>query len=160
MKYDEYPPPIDDKDLAEEVVESFALQEPKYPFLWDGSLKETLQAVPVGICAELDKCRELFDKEYECVIKFTQPEKWVTENVWCNGRFIMHRKKKFAPVTFGKGVQLLEGTPTPVGGSNSYPTPYFKEKYCILKFISKGIPILSHYAYKWTIEYISIKPKP
>lgn len=134
-------------------------QEAKHPFLWDGSLKETISYISEGISAEVDECRKLFDQKYEVVVRFEHLSNCIPDNVWCNDKLIMCRKKKNGPVIFGKGVELIEGIPTRSGGSNAYPVPYFEKGYCVLKWTSEGIPIFTHSTFRWKISFASITKK-
>lgn len=77
-------------------------------------------------------------------------------SIWCNGRWICMRKRKGSPVILNKGVTLIEGTPMPFGGSNNYPCPSFKENYCVLEFISNGLP-MTEWLSGWKSELISLE---
>jgi len=77
-------------------------------------------------------------------------------SIWCNGRWLCMRKKKTSPIVLNKNVKLVEGTPFAGGGSNQYPCPSFKEGYCILEFMSNGLP-MTNWLSGWKSELISLE---
>jgi hypothetical protein len=55
-------------------------------------------------------------------------------------------------IQFGKGVKLIEGTPLGATGSNKYPYPHFKERYCIVEIEGEERPIVDDTF--WKITYL------
>lgn len=93
--------------------------------------------------------------QYKCVFKFID-KGYNNERIYVH-KTLAYRNKKGGKVQFAKGVKLIEGTPTDVGGSNAYPRVCFKEGYCVLEFICDGFPRTS-YLNGWKTEVISIEP--
>jgi hypothetical protein len=94
--------------------------------------------------------------KYKVRMKFIQGGTGMS--IWCNGRWLCMRRRKGSPIMLNKGVKLIEGTPLRAGGSNSYPTPSFEEGYCILEFISHGLPMTQWLSqYVWKTELISLE---
>jgi len=102
----------------------------------------------------LDEIQKSLFCQYRVVMKFTQSPH-ALDDIIVNNRGICFRLKKVGEVHFGKGVKLLQGTPTSVGGSNSYPYPCFKEKFCILEFVSNGIPCIESNG--WITELLTLE---
>jgi hypothetical protein len=79
------------------------------------------------------------------------------ERLICNGQTLVSSKSKFADnIELGKNVTYLEGNLKPQG-SNKYPRiGSDRSSYCILEFISFGLPYV-HIINGWDIEIIEIK---
>lgn len=78
------------------------------------------------------------------------------DNIICNGRVLIHRPKKFEPIVLSKGVELLEGNPTKIGGSHNHPAVTFEDMQCKLRFVSNGLPIIEDLN-GWAIKIHSIE---
>lgn len=99
--------------------------------------------------------KELF-AQYKCIFKF-KDRGYNNSNIYIN-KPLAWRKNKFSKIEFNKGVKLIKGTPTESGGSNNHPRISFKEGFCILEFISDGIPCLSATS-GWIIDEIILFEK-
>jgi len=126
------------------------------PYMIMNEFTKALKAMPTGISKESDQVKDLLSAKYLLRVKFSQQKNSVTSNVWANKECIMWRERKNGPVHFGNGVTVIFGTPTKVGGSNNYPSPYFEEGYCILEWESKGFPHIAEYT-NWDIEFLSLE---
>ncbi|MGL4977025.1 MAG: hypothetical protein ACRC5G_03335 [Cetobacterium sp.] len=77
------------------------------------------------------------------------------EKLYCNGQVLVFAKSKFAnKITLGKNVNFIEGNIKPCG-SNNYPRIGWKNDYCILEFISFGLPFVIKED-GWSIEILEI----
>lgn len=99
----------------------------------------------------LDSLKPLLFATYKMIVKFT--DEGYNNQAIDLGRPLAWRKNKFSAVQFNVDVKLIEGTPTKTGGSNSYPRVCFEEGYCVLEFISYGIP-RSVYTSGWKTEIL------
>lgn len=93
--------------------------------------------------------------KYKVVMKFVDLG-YNNTSIWVNGRWVCMRKQRDSPVILNSGVKLIEGTPTRAGGSIKYPVPGFKEGYCILEFISHGLPMTNNLS-GWKSELITLE---
>lgn len=77
------------------------------------------------------------------------------QQIYCNGQKLVYCKSKFdKQVSLGKNVKYLEGDLVPCG-SNRYPAIAYKEgMYCVLEFISYGLPYV-HKLNGWSISVIT-----
>jgi len=96
---------------------------------------------------------KMFGK-YKVKMKFTD-DGYNNQNIYVSKR-LAWRNKKGGKVVFGKGVTLIEGTPTEFGGSNAYPRPSFKEGYCVLEFTCDGFPC-TDYLSGWKTEVLHLE---
>lgn len=104
----------------------------------------------------LESIKPIIFGKYKVVMKFTNSH--ASGSIWINNQWKVSRRNKFGPVLFGKGVKLIEGTPLDGGGSNNYPIPSFKEGYCIIEFLSNGLPMTRENGWKTellTLEQLS-----
>lgn len=102
----------------------------------------------------IEELKPLLLGKYRMIVKFIDQGYNNTE-IWVS-KTLCYRTNKFKPVSFTKGVKLIEGTPLPSGGSNSWPRPSFKEGYCILEFICHGFPCTKD-TNGWKTEIISME---
>lgn len=112
---------------------------------------------PLLLNTENEYLKEIADKvfaDYDVTIKFIFRSSPLSEDIIVSSMRICRRDDKFGPVKFGKGVKLIEGTPTSMGGSNRHPRPTFEEGYCILQFKCPGLPILDEC--NWDFEIIEL----
>lgn len=79
------------------------------------------------------------------------------DKVICNGQTLCYAKSKFDKVVqIGKNVTVIESNLSPQG-SNKYPrVAGGKKNYCILEFISFGLPYVDP-VNGWDIEIITIE---
>lgn len=102
--------------------------------------------------------KELKDKllsTYEVIAEFTY-KGYNGDCIVCNQQTLVYRKNKFKPITLGKNVEVLNGTFTNVGGSNTYPAVTCQEGFKVtLKFISYGLPIVDE-TNGWDIHIINL----
>lgn len=104
----------------------------------------------------IDPIKPVVFGKYKVRMKFSYGHWPLMGSIWCNGRWLVCRKRKGGPVTLNKGVNLIEGTPTRSGGSNKYPIPTFKEEYCIIEFTSHGLPMTNSLS-GWKTELLSLE---
>ncbi len=102
----------------------------------------------------LVQIRKLVLADYLVKAKFTYLG-YNGEDLWCNGQRLAKRVNKSWAVQFADGVKLIEGKPLAGSGSNKYPTVRFENNYCILEFISNGLPVLNKTS-GWAIEVLEI----
>lgn len=152
-------------DLVQEQVGDLLLEFDKQGANWNKQISPKdiyIRTYDIGDFL-LNHSHPLFDHikpivfgRYRVRMKFTDGG-YNNGSIWCNGRWLVCRKNKFSPVWLNKGVKLIEGTPLRSGGSNSHPCPTFKERYCIIEFISNGLP-MTNYLSGWKAELISLEP--
>lgn len=76
--------------------------------------------------------------------------------LYCNGQKLIYAKSKFEKdVSLGKNVNYIEGN-LKVCGSNKYPSIGTENSYCIIEFISYGLPYIDKTS-GWSIELLNIK---
>lgn len=105
----------------------------------------------------IEQLKPIIFAKYKVRMKFKIEVYANASSIWCNGRWLAMRKKRDSPVILNKGVILLEGTPTRSGGSHNYPMPSFKEDYCVLEFISHGLPMTNKMS-GWKSELLLLEP--
>ncbi len=103
----------------------------------------------------LNQIKELAFQNYKVKAKFIYLG-YNGQYLYCNGRTLVYRKNKFSPMEYAKDVKLIEGIEYKTGGSNQYPAVGFKDNWCILEFISDGLPIINSLN-GWKIEIISME---
>lgn len=87
---------------------------------------------------------DLAIKQYKIQAKF-EYQGFNGHRIWCNGKQLVHRPSKFKDIVFHKNViQVIEHNFShKSGGSHSWPAVgQFKGAYCILEFISNGLPFI------------------
>jgi hypothetical protein len=102
----------------------------------------------------LEKIKELTLCNYRVVARFDYLG-YNGQYLYCNGQLLVWRNRKTAPMQYGSNVKLIEGKPLRMSGSNQYPTVRFEENYCVLEFISDGLPIIND-LHGWKITIISM----
>lgn len=110
----------------------------------------------------LDLFKELKDKvlsTYRVRAKFTYLG-YNGHSIYANGQKLVYAKSKFdKALSFGKNVTYIEGDLT-VCGSNRYPSvAYKKGQYCIIDFISYGLPFIDS-VNGWCINIIGLDKLP
>ena len=92
---------------------------------------------------------------YEVIAEFTY-KGYNGGCIMCNQQTLVYRKNKFKPIILGKNVEVLNGTFTNVGGSNTYPAVTNQTGFKVtLKFLSYGLPIVDE-TNGWDIHIISL----
>lgn len=102
----------------------------------------------------LNQIKELTLCNYKVRAKFIW-EGFNGDQITCNGRKLVYRINKFSTIQYAHDVKLIEGTPLKASGSNNYPTVRFDKDYCVLEFISDGLPILDP-VNGWRIQIIEM----
>jgi hypothetical protein len=78
------------------------------------------------------------------------------ESLYCNGQRLVYASSKFSrTIKLGENVTLLDGNLVPCG-SNKYPRIGGKDSWCILEFISFGLPYVDTIN-GWQIQILEIQ---
>lgn len=100
----------------------------------------------------LESIKEVFFADYLVEAKFTYLG-YNGDSIYCNGRKLVYRNDKNKPIQYTNTVELLDSKSLKYSGSNKYPTAHFVDGWCILRFVSNGLPIIDSLN-GWDIEII------
>ena len=102
----------------------------------------------------LNSLKDIVLCDYKVLAKFIY-KGYNGDDIICNGRTLAYRPHKLELIKYAKNVYLKEGKPLKSSGSNKYPTVRYIDNWCILEFISNGLPIIDEIN-GWDIHILQI----